>query len=132
MSNILHRLRYLNTWLPVGDAVSEGLRGTVLGEVCHLGETLRVYSLAPPSVGFLGFMFGTEDVISQLPALATCCHVSSTIMLPPPLEPSPKIKLFYKSLLVMVFYCSNKKVTDTHIFFTVYHYDLPFQAFNAR
>lgn len=59
--------------------VSESFEGAaLLEEVSHWGRALRVCSLLPFPLLYLGFSLGVENVISQLFALAPCC-------VPPPL-----------------------------------------------
>ena len=51
---------------------------------------------------------------TQVPSLATRCHVIPAIVGIDLLEPQAKINsLLYKLLLFMALYLSNKKVTDT-------------------
>lgn len=78
-----------------------------------------VSSLAPLPVRSLCFLFTVEDVSSQLPApaplSANCYHASLPRWTLLPLESYKQNKLFYKLLLAMAFYHSNRKMTHkTH------------------
>lgn len=61
--------------------VKEPLGGEgVLEEVWHGEWALKDYNLIPSS-SLLCFMITAEDVISQLPAPAICCHLSLSLQL---------------------------------------------------
>lgn len=59
----------------------ETLEGAALLKKVHLlGLALRVYSLTPLQGSFLWFLYGVEDVVSQLPALVPFCSAIPDIM----------------------------------------------------
>lgn len=75
MRKVPHKCIYLKLRSAVGDAGWEaygtGYHATLLEELHHQGQALRVYSLAPLPVCSVCFMFAMEDVTSQLSALAS-------------------------------------------------------------
>lgn len=57
----------------------------LLEEVCHYGQSLRTYSLAPPLSSSLPLIFPLppyvkKNVISQLPS-CVCCHAIHSLSL---------------------------------------------------
>lgn len=95
--------------------VLETLGGFVLlAEVSHWSQALRVYS-APRVAGYLCFLCVNRKVISQLPVLCCLlpclpCHHGLYW------ELSAKINsFFFKSPLLVAFYLSTRKATNTII-----------------
>ena len=60
--NLPHRLRFLNTWSPVDDAVEED-NVALLEKACNWWQVMRVDSLCPTSSSFSA-VFLIEDVVS--------------------------------------------------------------------
>ena len=86
MRNVFLRLRYLDTWSSVGDAVSEVVEHLeakpyqrMYSTGCELGEVM-----VSPLLFIFSLMSEVEDRMSQLPAPMTCCCTSPVILL---LEP---------------------------------------------
>lgn len=107
--------RYLNTWLPVGDAVwGLGVGGALLEEAC-CGALLQFLS---PTSSFLCLMCVCK---SECSASCPCCYAYYLLLLLPalkdfviPLERKVKKSSFvFKLLLIMVFYHRNRKQTRT-------------------
>lgn len=91
------------------------------GGSVSLGIGFEAYWLILHPVCSFCFMLAFEDVSFQLPApiagpTAACCHASSPWWMRIPLQPRTQINHFFrKLLLVMVFYLSNRKVTNTSV-----------------
>lgn len=72
------RFIYLITWFPVGGTVWEGYSiftaRSIAGGSMSLGKAFKIYSLAPIPICYFWYLACQQNVISQLPALATCCH----------------------------------------------------------
>lgn len=104
-----HSLGTLNTWCPVGDAVSGGLRTTaLLEEVYQLVWGLGRRSFAPLSAGSLCFVLTFEDSSSPLPVPATGLPLAAVPLHGDGRKDQTNSSIF-KLLLVVVFLLQRQK-----------------------
>lgn len=110
IKNVVNRLIYLDTWSPAGGAVwgcyGNLGREDLLKEVCHPGRNLRVYNFALIPVYSL---FPACDWERGLSVSCSSCLLPAIANSPSGSVSQNKAISTYKSLLVMVFYQSNKK-----------------------
>lgn len=77
----IHWLTYLNTLSKVGTIVWGCYRGTtLLEEMHHCGQALRIYSLTAIPIHSLHLLLAVKDRISQLSAPVSCFSASVTMM----------------------------------------------------
>lgn len=104
------RLRYLNPWFLVDDAVWRGLKGLVLLEEGYHWRVvfeIKKFHLLP--VYSLCFMPVVKDMSSQLPAAMLFHHVGLSSLC----HHNPNKPCLLQVVLVMVLYHGNRKVTNT-------------------
>ena len=90
MNSVSHWLQYLNTWFPV-DGVVFQVSATLPEEAHHWGWALTVHYFTPHSVFSLCLVFQVEDMISQLPVIATFGQLPQLSLWTLPLESWAKI-----------------------------------------
>lgn len=102
----------LNSWSLFCETVL-GSSAAVLEELNNWQHAMRIPNLVPHPVISDCSLVLVENVISKLPALATCCHSATANTDSLPRTISQKISFGNKLLLVTMFY-RNRKVTTAH------------------